>query len=85
MRARREGLVCVAIALAAFVAGCAMPEHGGMTRMKADAMAYEQANATCWERGWGASLGGQGETSSRERAYTACMSAMGWQDMRRPF
>lgn len=85
MRARISAMLFVAAAVLALTGGCALPADEGMTRMKPDAMAYEQAKAACFERTMGLPMGGPGESSAHDRAYRACLSEMGWQDMRKLF
>lgn len=67
------------------LAACTMSPTGGMTQMRPDAMAYDQAHAECFERSFGAPGGGQGSDMAKSLAYYTCMRQQGWEDARSIF
>lgn len=67
-------------ALTLALGACAMPPNNGFITTRADAMPYPQANAKCWEEGYGApSGGGSSQYGGAMARYDSCMEKAGWQ------
>jgi hypothetical protein len=77
---RRSSRLSAAFALAVVLGACAMPPNNGFTSTRADAAPFPQANARCWEEGYGApSGGGSSQYGGAMARYDSCMEKAGWQ------
>jgi hypothetical protein len=72
-------MLITALALAAALAGCASPDSH-VARIDTDAPSYQQAHASCWQKGEGMPTAAPGSGPTRMHAYAKCIKDEGWDD-----
>jgi hypothetical protein len=59
--------------------GCAS-RQSELAQIDVDAMPYQEAHATCWQKGEGMPTAAPGAGATRTHAYAKCIKGDGWAD-----